>query len=150
MQAVSTFLWFDGAAEAAADHYTRLFAGSRILETQRAADGRVTTVTFELAGQRYVAYDGGPRFGFTGAISLYAECDTQEEVDELWAGLADGGQEGPGGSLTDRFGVSWQVMPRAVGALLADAGPDAADRVLTALHAMTRIDIQGLIDARDR
>ena len=147
---VSTFLWFDGRAEQAAVRYTGLFAGSTILDAQRAADGRITTVTFELAGQRYVAYNGGPQFSFTGAISLYADCDTQEEVDRVWAGLADDGQEGPGGSLTDCFGVSWQVIPKAVGQLLNDAEPDAAERILTALHAMTKIDIQGLIDARDR
>lgn len=147
---VSTFLWFEGQAEQAAELYTGLFADSRILSTERAPDGRVTTVAFELAGQRYVAYDGGPRFSFTGAMSLYVECDTQEDVDRTWAALTDGGQEGPGGSLTDRFGVSWQVVPRAVSELLGNAEPDAAERILTALHAMTRIDIQGLVDARDR
>ena len=147
---VSTFLWFDGQAEQAAAHYTGLFSGSTIIDTQRAADGRVTTVTFELAGQRYVAYNGGTRNPFTGAISLYAECETQAEVDAVWAALTDGGHEGPGGSLTDRFGVAWQVMPKALGELLNDAQPSAAERVLTALHAMTKVDIQGLLDARNR
>jgi predicted 3-demethylubiquinone-9 3-methyltransferase (glyoxalase superfamily) len=147
---VSTFLWFDGQAEAAAAHYTGVFAGSEILHTQRDATGRVTTVTFELAGHRYVAYDGGPELSFTGAVSCYVECTTQQEVDVLWAGLTDGGKEGPGGSLTDRFGMTWQIIPKAVGDLLADAGPDASERILTALHGMTKIDIQGLRDARDR
>jgi predicted 3-demethylubiquinone-9 3-methyltransferase (glyoxalase superfamily) len=147
---VSTFLWFDGQAEQAADHYTRLIADSEILDIQRAADGRATTVTFELAGQRYIAYNGGPQFAFTGALSMYVDCDTQEEVDIVWAGLTDGGHEGPGGSLTDRFGVTWQVIPKALGELLGGAEPDAAERILAAVHGMTKIDIRGLLAARGR
>lgn len=149
MQA-STFLWFDGCAEEAAEHYTAIVAGSAILERQRNADGRVTTVVFELAGQRYIAHNGGPLFTFDGAISLYLECDTQEEVDTAWAALTGGGKEGPGGSLTDRFGVTWQVIPRALAELLANADPEAAGRIVGAVHTMTKIDIQGLVDARDR
>ncbi|MEU4313983.1 VOC family protein [Nocardia sp. NPDC024068] len=145
---VSTFLWFDGRAEEAAAHYTKLFADSAIHAVERGPDGAATTVTFELSGQRFIAYNGGPRFDFTGAVSLYADCETQEEVDTLWAGLTDGGAEGPGGSLTDRFGVTWQVIPKAMGELLAEAEPDAARRILTAIHAMKKIDIQGLADAR--
>jgi predicted 3-demethylubiquinone-9 3-methyltransferase (glyoxalase superfamily) len=125
-------------------------ADSRVLSVNRAPDGRVTTVTFELAGQRCVAFDGGPQFSFTGAMSLYATCDTQDEVDRIWAGLVDGGEEGPGGSLTDRFGVTWLDSPHAVGDLLDGAEPDAAERVLTALHGMTKINIQELADARAR
>ncbi|WP_280260949.1 VOC family protein [Nocardia abscessus] len=147
---VSTFLWFDGQAEQAAHHYTGLIADSEILDVQRAADGRATTVTFELAGQRYIAYNGGPQFAFTGALSMYVDCDTQEEVDIVWAGLTDGGHEGPGGSLTDRFGVTWQVIPKALGELLGSAEPDAAERILTAVHGMTKIDIRGLLAARGR
>lgn len=146
----STFLWFDGCAEEAAEHYTRLFAGSAVLDRQRDADGRITTVVFELAGQRYIAYNGGPQFASSGAISLYLDCDTQEEVDTAWAILTEGGREGPGGSLTDRFGVTWQVVPTALAQLLAEAGPEAAERILGAVHAMTKIDIQGLIDAGAR
>lgn len=146
----STFLWFDGRAEEAAEHYTEIVAGSVILERQRDADGRVSTVVFELAGQRYIAHNGGPLFTFSGAISLYLECDTQQEVDTAWAALTEGGKEGPGGSLTDRFGVTWQVIPKALAELLADADPDAAARIVGAVHTMTKIDIQGLADARDR
>ncbi|MGI5216792.1 VOC family protein [Nocardia sp. CA-290969] len=145
---VCTFLWFDGRAEEAADHYTGLFADSAVRDIQRAPDGTATTVVFELEGQRFIAYNGGPRFTSTGAISLYADCDTQEEVDALWAGLTDGGSEGPGGSLTDRFGITWQVLPKAMNELLADADPEAGQRILSAIHAMKKIDIQGLIDAR--
>ncbi|MGV9778604.1 VOC family protein [Streptosporangium sp. NPDC003464] len=147
---VSTFLWFDGQAEAAATSYTALFADSGIIDIERTADGRVMTVVFQMAGQRYIAHNGGSRYPFTRALSMYVECDGQEEVDTLWAGLTDGGEEGPGGSLVDRFGVTWQVMPTALRELLQGAEPEAAERVLTALHAMTKIDIQGLADAHDR
>lgn len=146
---VCTFLWFDGRAEEAAGHYTGLFADSAVLDVARTSDGTATTVTFELEGQRFLAYNGGPGFSFTGAISLYVDCDTQQEIDALWAGLTDGGSEGPGGSLTDRFGVSWQVLPKAMNELLADAEPVAAQRILEAIHAMKKIEIQGLIDARE-
>ncbi|MGW0003036.1 VOC family protein [Nocardia grenadensis] len=149
MQA-STFLWFDGYAEEAAELYTRVVADSAILDRQRDANGRVATVTFELGGQRCIAHNGGPQFTFGGGLSLYLECAGQKEVDTAWAALTEGGKEGPGGSLTDRFGVTWQVVPTALADLLAAADPAAADRILTALHAMTRIDIQGLIEARDR
>lgn len=146
----STFLWFDGHAEEAAELYTRVVADSAILERQRDADGRVVTVAFELGGQRCIAHNGGSRFTFDGGISLYLECDGQDEVDTAWAALTEGGKEGPGGSLTDRFGVTWQVVPTALAELLAAADPAAAGRILTAVHAMTRIEIQGLREARDR
>jgi predicted 3-demethylubiquinone-9 3-methyltransferase (glyoxalase superfamily) len=146
----STFLWFDGQAEEAAELYTRVVAGSAILDRQRDTDGRVVTVVFDLGGQRCIAHNGGPQFTFGGGISLYLDCASQEEVDTAWAALTEGGKEGPGGSLTDRFGVTWQVVPTALADLLAAAEPAAAERILTATHAMTRIDIQGLIEARDR
>ncbi|MGK8520369.1 VOC family protein [Nocardia asteroides] len=104
----------------------------------------------ELAGQRYIAYNGGPQFAFTGALSIYVECDTQDEVDTVWAGLTDGGREGPGGSLTDRFGLTWPVIPKALGELLDGAEPEAAERILTAVHGMTKIDIQGLLATSGR
>ncbi|ONI75754.1 hypothetical protein BWI15_07990 [Kribbella sp. ALI-6-A] len=144
---VSTFLWFDDQAEEAAELYTSVLPASKILDRQRAADGRVTTVVFELAGQRLVAYNGRSRLPFTPALSLYVTCDTQEDIDTVWAELSDGGEPGPGGSLTDRFGVTWQIIPRTLGELLTDAEPDASERILTALHAMTKISIQGLVDA---
>ncbi|MEU0281361.1 VOC family protein [Streptomyces sp. NPDC006195] len=146
---VSTFLWLDGQAEAVATHYTALFADSGIGDIHRNPDGRVTTVDFTLGGQRYIAFNGAPRYPFTRAISMYAECDTQPALDALWASLTDGGEEGPGGSLTDRFGVTWQVLPTNLRELLRNAAPATAERVLTALHTMTKIDIQGLIDAHD-
>ncbi|SHJ75254.1 Glyoxalase superfamily enzyme, possibly 3-demethylubiquinone-9 3-methyltransferase [Nocardiopsis flavescens] len=146
---VSTFLWFDGPAEEAAEFYTGLFADATVLDVQRDADGAARIVVFEIAGQRCIAHNGGPGYTFGTAISMYIDCDTQEEVDDLWAALTEGGEEGPSGSLTDRYGVTWQIIPRALETLLAGAGPDAAERVLAALGTMTRIDIQGLADARD-
>jgi predicted 3-demethylubiquinone-9 3-methyltransferase (glyoxalase superfamily) len=145
---IATFLWFDGHAEEAAEFYTGTFPDSRILSVHRThVGGPVMTVAFELRGQRFVAFNGGPQFSFTGAISLYVACGSQAELDAVWAGLVDGGHEGPGGSLVDRFGVTWQVMPTVLDELLQDADPVAADRILSAVHASTKIDIQELVDA---
>jgi predicted 3-demethylubiquinone-9 3-methyltransferase (glyoxalase superfamily) len=148
---LKTFLYFDGQAEEAAERYTKVFPASRVLHRQRAADGRVTTVTFEVAGQRMVAYNGGRRgSGFTPAVSLYVECDTQQDIDTAWAGLVAGGKEGLGGSLTDRYGMTWQIVPRTLNTILTDAEPDVAECILSALHLMNKISIQGLIDAGAR
>jgi predicted 3-demethylubiquinone-9 3-methyltransferase (glyoxalase superfamily) len=155
MQKITTFLWFDDQAEQAAHHYTSIFGDSRIVSVQRygpagpGAPGSVMTVTFELAGQRFIALNGGPQFPFTEAISLYVDCTSQQEVDRLWAELSDGGQEGVCGWLKDRFGVSWQIVPRTLTDLLADADADPAraERVMTAMFGMKKIDIQGLVDA---
>ncbi|SOD67826.1 Glyoxalase superfamily enzyme, possibly 3-demethylubiquinone-9 3-methyltransferase [Streptomyces zhaozhouensis] len=144
---ISSFLWFDGQAEAVATYYTSLFADSGIRDVQRDPEGRVTTVDFTMDGQGYVAHNGQPRYPHSRAFSLYVEVETQEELDALWAKLVDGGEEGPGGSLVDRFGVTWQVMPTCLRELLRDADAEVADRVLDTLHAMTRIDIKALVDA---
>ncbi|MEU6680172.1 VOC family protein [Streptomyces sp. NPDC046925] len=147
---ISTFLWVDGQAEALAAHYTALIPNSVIRDTQRDPEGRVTTVDFTLDGQQYTAYNGGPQYPLTPAVSLYTECENQAALDALWADLTDGGKEGPGGSLVDRFGMTWQVMPSCLRELLRTADPATAERVLNALHAMTKIDIQGLVDAHAR
>lgn len=147
---VSTFLWLDGRAEELSALYTTLFTDSEIRDIQRDADGRVMTVDFTLGGQRYLAHNGGSQLPFGRAVSLYAECDTQPELDAIWAGLADGGEEGPGGSLVDRFGMTWQVVPRKLRELLRGPDPAAAERVLTALHTMNKIDIKALTDAHDQ
>ncbi|GAB3835729.1 VOC family protein [Kribbella italica] len=144
---LSTFLWFDDQAEEAAEQYTTLFPASKILDRQRGADGQVTAITFELAGQRVVAYNGNSHLTFTKALSLHVVCDTQDDIDTAWAGLTDGGEPGPGGSLTDRFGVSWQIVPRTLAGLLTDADPAVAERILATLHTMTKIDVQALITA---
>lgn len=140
----STFLYFDGRAEEAAELYTGIFTDSAIIDRQLDPEGVVSRITFELAGQRYMAYNGNARFVFTSAISIYVDCETQEEVDKLWSALTLGGQEGPGGSLTDRFGVTWQVYPTELRELLDAAEPAAAARILNALHAMRKIDVAGL------
>jgi predicted 3-demethylubiquinone-9 3-methyltransferase (glyoxalase superfamily) len=156
MQKITTFLWFDNQAEEAATHYTSIFDDSRIVNVQRYGQagpgeaGTVMTVTFELAGQQFSALNGGPQFTFNEAISLYVDCTTQEEVDELWAKLADGGEEGPCGWLKDKFGVSWQIVPRTLTDLLSDPDPVKAERVMKAMFGMKKIDIQGLVDAYEQ
>jgi predicted 3-demethylubiquinone-9 3-methyltransferase (glyoxalase superfamily) len=147
---ITTFLTFDGRAEEAADFYTSIFENSRILSTTRyeaggpGPEGQLMSATFELAGQEFMALNGGPSFTFSQGISLYVDCEDQEEVDELWEKLTDGGEPGPCGWLTDRFGVSWQIIPRALGELLADANRDKAGRVMEAMLQMGKIEIEGL------
>ncbi|MBO0869228.1 MAG: VOC family protein [Micromonosporaceae bacterium] len=159
MQKITTFLWYDNQAEPAARLYTSLFGDSRILRIQRTPPGgpgeagSVMLVEFELAGQRFIALNGahGPGQSFTEAVSLYVDCQTQEEVDELWGRLtADGGQEGPCGWLKDRFGVSWQIVPDALPRLLGDPDPARAGRVMQAMMSMQKIDIRGLVAAYDQ
>jgi predicted 3-demethylubiquinone-9 3-methyltransferase (glyoxalase superfamily) len=147
---ITTFLTFDGRAEEAVDFYTSIFENSRILSTTRyeaggpGPEGQLMSATFELAGQEFMALNGGPSFTFSQGISLYVDCEDQEEVDELWEKLTDGGEPGPCGWLTDRFGVSWQIIPRALGELLADADRDKAGRVMQAMLQMSKIEIEGL------
>lgn len=150
---ITTFLTFHDQAEEAAEFYTSVFDDSRIVSTSRygeagpGAAGKVMTTTFELAGQEFVALNGGPSFSFAQGISLYVDCETQEEVDELWEQLSEGGETGPCGWLTDRFGVSWQVIPRALGELLGDEDPEKAQRVMQAMLQMRKIEIEGLRQA---
>jgi predicted 3-demethylubiquinone-9 3-methyltransferase (glyoxalase superfamily) len=147
---ITTFLTFDGRAEEAVDFYTSIFENSRILSTTRyeaggpGPEGQLMSATLELAGQEFMALNGGPSFKFSQGISLYVDCEDQEEVDELWEKLTDGGEPGPCGWLTDRFGVSWQIIPRALGELLADADRDKAGRVMQAMLQMSKIEIEGL------
>jgi predicted 3-demethylubiquinone-9 3-methyltransferase (glyoxalase superfamily) len=102
------------------------------------------TASFVLAGQEFIALNGGPSFSFAEGISLYVNCETQEEVDELWEKLSEGGEKGPCGWLKDRFGVSWQIIPSALGQLLQDEDPRKAGNVMQAMLRMTKIDIAGL------
>ncbi|MEV1247414.1 VOC family protein [Nonomuraea sp. NPDC050022] len=153
MQKITTFLWFDNQAEEAAAFYTSLFEDSRILEVQRYGDagpgpaGTAMTVSFELAGQRFVALNGGPEFAFTEAISLYVDCASQEEVDELWAKLTEGGSESQCGWLKDRWGLSWQIVPKVLPELLGNPDPAKAQQVMKAMLGMRKIDIKALEEA---
>ena len=143
---VVPFLWFDGAAEEAARFYCSLFAGGRILEVTHLGDDAspVLTVTFELDGQRLIALNGGPQFRFTEAFSLLVSCDSQAEVDRLWSALTDGGHAQPCGWLKDRFGLSWQIIPRILMDLLRDPDPARAHRVLQVMMSQQKIDIAAL------
>jgi predicted 3-demethylubiquinone-9 3-methyltransferase (glyoxalase superfamily) len=150
MQTITTFLTFDDQAEEAVDLYTSIFPDSRIVSSTRYGDagpgpkGSLMTATFELAGQQFMALNGGPSFTFAQGISLYVSCETQEEVDEYWEKLSEGGEEGPCGWLTDRFGVSWQVVPRVLGEMLSDEDPEKAKRVMNAMLQMSKIEIDEL------
>jgi predicted 3-demethylubiquinone-9 3-methyltransferase (glyoxalase superfamily) len=150
MQKISPFLWFDGKAEEAANLYTSVFKNSRIVSVSRQGDGSVMSVTFELEGMEFIALNGGPHFTFTPAISLFVKCETQAEVDALWDKLtADGGEKSRCGWLKDKFGVSWQIIPTALGRMLADKDPARSRRVMAAMLQMDKIDIAALQRAYD-
>lgn len=150
MQKITPYLWFDGQAEDAAAHYTSIFKNARIVDVNRMGEGGpAVTVTFEIDGQQIVALNGGPQFAFTEAMSLFVSCRDQAEVDDLWERLSEGGEKGRCGWLKDRYGVSWQVIPSALGELMGDPDPEKAGRVVQAMLGMTKIDIQGLRDAYD-
>ena len=153
MQKIVTFLWYDNQAEEAVNLYTSIFPDSKIVDVARYSEagpgptGSVMTITFELAGQRFMALNGGPEFKFTEAISLLVNCQTQEEVDELWGKLSDGGQPGPCGWLKDRYGLSWQIVPTVLGELLQDPDPEKSNRVVQAMLKMGKLDIAALLNA---
>jgi predicted 3-demethylubiquinone-9 3-methyltransferase (glyoxalase superfamily) len=150
MPKVSTFLWFNDKAEEAARFYTSLFPNAKIGSVTRSgasgpgAPGAVMSVDFEIGGQAFIALNGGPHFTFTPAISLFVHCTTQEEVDHYWEKLSAGGQTQPCGWLQDRYGLSWQVVPRVLGQYLQDKDPARARRVMDAMLKMSKIDIAGL------
>jgi predicted 3-demethylubiquinone-9 3-methyltransferase (glyoxalase superfamily) len=153
MQKITPFLWFDGKAEEAAKFYTSIFKNSKIGSIGRygeagpAPKGTVMSVTFELDGQHFMALNGGPQFTFTPAISFFVNCETQEEVDELWEKLSEGGQKNRCGWLKDKYGVSWQIIPTALGKLMSDADPKKSSRVMKAMLQMDKIDIKRLQQA---
>jgi predicted 3-demethylubiquinone-9 3-methyltransferase (glyoxalase superfamily) len=152
---ITTFLTFDGTAEEAMNLYTSVFPNSRITSTRRYGEagpgekGSLMTGTFELDGQEFMALNGGPSFTFAQGISLFVDCETQEEVDELWERLSEGGEQGPCGWLADKFGVSWQIVPRILGELLDDEDPEKANRVMSAMLGMRKLEIDGLKRAYD-
>ncbi len=157
MQKITPFLWFDNQAEEAANFYISIFANSRIVDVARYGEegakasgrpeGTVMTVAFQLDGQQFVALNGGPVFTFSPAISFVVNCETQEEVDRLWEKLSEGGEQQQCGWLTDKYGVSWQIVPTVLAELLMDPDAVKARRVMQAMLQMHKIDINGLRQA---
>ena len=156
MRKITPFLWFDNQAEEAMNFYVALFKDSKILSVSRyqvdapESPGAVMTATFQLAGQEFMALNGGPYFKFNEAISLFVNCETQAEVDELWEKLSEGGEEGQCGWLKDRYGLSWQIVPAALGQMLGDPDPRKAQNVMQAMLQMRKIDIAALQRAYDQ
>jgi predicted 3-demethylubiquinone-9 3-methyltransferase (glyoxalase superfamily) len=152
-QKITPCLWFDFNAEEAVDYYRSIFPRSKILKVSHYNDavpslkGEVLTILFELEGQRLLALNGGPQYRFTEAISLSVDCEDQAEVDDLWEKLSDGGKKGPCGWLKDKFGLSWQIVPRKLVAMISDPNPEKASRVMTAMMSMHKLDIGQLQQA---
>jgi predicted 3-demethylubiquinone-9 3-methyltransferase (glyoxalase superfamily) len=157
MQKIMPCLWFDNEAEEAARFYASIFKNSKIGiitrygEEAAKASGRpkgtVMTVTFQLDGQEFMALNGGPQFTFSPAISLVVNCQTQNEIDELWEKLSEGGEKVECGWLKDKFGVSWQVVPSVLGQMLQDKDAKKTERVMKALLQMKKLDIEALRNA---
>jgi predicted 3-demethylubiquinone-9 3-methyltransferase (glyoxalase superfamily) len=147
MQKITPCLWFDTEGEEAAQFYTSIFPNSRIVEVTRYGsagprpEGTVMTVSFELDGQRFIALNGGPDFTFNEAISLEVDCDSQDEVDSYWNALTEEGEEGPCGWLKDKYGVSWQIVPRVLTELISDPDQEKAQRVMAAMLKMGKIEV---------
>jgi predicted 3-demethylubiquinone-9 3-methyltransferase (glyoxalase superfamily) len=153
MQKITPFLWFDDQAEEAMNFYVGVFKNSKGGNVTRYGDagpgpkGSVMTASFELEGQQFTALNGGPRFKFTEAVSFVVSCETQDEVDELWERLSEGGQTQQCGWLKDKFGLSWQIVPIAMMELMSDPDPNRSRRVMEAMLQMTKIDIAKLRQA---
>ena len=156
MQKITPFLWFDGKAEEAMNFYTSIFKNSKIGRVTRYGQegpgpkGTVMSATFQLEGQDFMALNGGPLFTFSPAISFFVNCETQEEVDELWEKLSAGGKKERCGWLKDKYGVSWQIIPAALGKLLSDPDPEKSNRVMNAMLQMDKINIRGLQQAYEQ
>ncbi len=155
-QKIKTFLWFDANAEEAANFYVSIFKDAKVLSVARYGDagpgprGSAITVNFQIEGQEFVALNGGPHWKFTEAISLLVDCDSQREVDELWSKLtAGGGAESQCGWLKDKFGLSWQIIPKVLFTLMGDPDPVKSGRVMQAMLKMTKIDIAALEKAHE-
>ncbi|MCC6573692.1 MAG: VOC family protein [Planctomycetes bacterium] len=156
MQKITTFLWFDDNAQEAVKFYCKVFKKSKILESHRFDDpfsgekNKILTLAFQLEGQRFMAINGGPMFKFTEAISLYVDCKDQKEVDRLWAKLtANGGEESQCGWLKDKFGLSWQIVPKVMGKYLCSKDPVKAKRAMNAMLKMKKLDVAALKAAYD-
>jgi predicted 3-demethylubiquinone-9 3-methyltransferase (glyoxalase superfamily) len=156
MQKITPFLWFDGNAEEAMNFYVSIFKNSKVVRVSRYGEagpgpkGTVMSATFQIEGQEFMALNGGPQFTFTPAISFFVNCETQQEVDELWEKLSAGGKKERCGWLKDKYGLSWQIIPSALGQLLGDKDPQKSKRVMQAMLQMDKIDIERLKQAYDR
>jgi predicted 3-demethylubiquinone-9 3-methyltransferase (glyoxalase superfamily) len=150
MQKIMPFLWFDGKAEEAANFYVSIFKNSKINHVSRYGDagpgpkGSVMIVTFQMEGQSFTALNGGPQYKFTPAISLFVNCEDQAEVDHLWDKLSAGGHPQQCGWLTDKYGVTWQIIPKALIELMQDKDPVKSQRVFKAMMKMIKIDVETL------
>jgi predicted 3-demethylubiquinone-9 3-methyltransferase (glyoxalase superfamily) len=156
MQKITPFLWFDDKAEEAINFYVSIFKNSTIGSITRYGEGApvpkgtVMTAKFQLDGQEFMALNGGPHFKFTEAISLYVNCESQEEVDELWEKLSAGGEKGRCGWLKDKYGLSWQIIPTALGELLQDKDAAKSKRVMMAMLQMDKIEVDTLKRASEQ
>jgi len=145
MQEITPFLWFNDKAEEAMNFYISIFKNSKSVSVFRSGkEGRVTGCRFQLDGQEFHALNGGPQFTFTPAVSFYVNCETQQEVDELWEKLSEGGEKGRCGWLKDKYGLSWQIIPSALGKMLHDKDAEKASRVMKAMLQMNKIDVKTL------
>jgi predicted 3-demethylubiquinone-9 3-methyltransferase (glyoxalase superfamily) len=145
MKKITPFLWFDTQAEEAMNFYVSIFKNSKVLGITPGPHGIATSVSFALEGQEFIGLNAGPQFKFNEAISFFVDCETQEEVDELWSKLtADGGEESMCGWLKDKYGLSWQIIPQGLGQMLNDPDPARAQRVMQAMLKMNKIDLAGL------
>jgi predicted 3-demethylubiquinone-9 3-methyltransferase (glyoxalase superfamily) len=152
-QMITPFLWFDGKVEEAINFYISIFPNSEIINTHRLPGeaGKILTGTFRLNGVEFMILDGGPLFKFNESVSFFVKCETQQEVDHLWNALtADGGQESRCGWLKDKYGVSWQIVPNALGELLSDPDPQKAQNVMQAMMKMGKLNIAELQAAYDK
>jgi predicted 3-demethylubiquinone-9 3-methyltransferase (glyoxalase superfamily) len=153
MQKITPFLWFDDKAEEAANFYISIFKNSKMGKITRYGEagpgpkGTAMSVAFQLEGQEFFALNGGPHYKFTPAISLFVDCKSQEEVDELWEKLSAGGRKDRCGWLTDKFGLSWQIIPSVLGELLSDKDAEKSQRVMKAMLKMDKIEIEALKQA---
>jgi len=147
MQKITTFFMFDSGAGNAMDFYAAVFKNGKIISTIPGPDGKPMGGTFELDGQRFIAFNGGPQFKFSSGISLFVNAENQDEIDHYYEKLSDGGEKQPYGWLKDKFGVSWQIVPPVLGELLSDPDREKANRVVQAMLRMQKLDIQALKDA---
>jgi predicted 3-demethylubiquinone-9 3-methyltransferase (glyoxalase superfamily) len=160
MQKITPCLWFDENAEEAVNFYVSIFKNSQVGHVTRYGDegakmsgrpkGSVMTVTFKLDGQEFMALNGGPHFKFTEAVSFIINCGSQEEVDELWEKLSEGGEKGPCGWLKDRYGMSWQIVPTVLSEMMQDPDPEKTNRVMGAIGQMKKLDIKRLQEAYEQ